>query len=51
MIDTEVWVDTEDFLLRRIRLEGRITEGEESGIVRTISLSDFDQSLEIELPE
>ena len=51
MIDTEVWVDTEYFLLRRIRLEGRITEEEESGIVRTISLSDFDQSLEIELPE
>ena len=51
IVDTEVWVDTEYFLLRRIRLEGRITEGEESGIVRTISLSDFDQSLEIELPE
>lgn len=50
MVDTEVWVDKEDFLLRRIRLEGRITEGEESGIVRTISLSDFDQGVDIELP-
>lgn len=50
MIDTEVWVDTEDFLLRRIRLEGQITEEEKPGIVRTISLSHFDQSVEIELP-
>lgn len=50
MIDTEVWVDTEDFLLRRIRLEGQITEEEKLGIVRTISLSHFDQSVEIELP-
>lgn len=51
MIDTEIWVDTEDFLLRRIRLEGQITKGEKAGIVRTISLSDFDQVVEIELPK
>jgi hypothetical protein len=51
MIDTEIWVDIEESLLRRIRLEGQITEGEKAGIVRTISLSDFDQSVEIELPE
>jgi hypothetical protein len=50
VIDTEVWVGTEDFLLRRIRLEGQITEDEKAGIVRTISL-DFGQSVEIELPE
>jgi len=50
VIDTEVWVDSEDFLLRRIRLGGQITEDEKAGIVRTISL-DFDQNVEIELPE
>jgi hypothetical protein len=51
VIDTEVWIGTEDFLLRRIRLEGQITEDEKAEIVRTITLSDFDQSVEIELPE
>jgi len=50
-IDTEVWIGKEDFLLRQIKLEGQITKDEEPGIVRTLSLSNFDQPITIELPE
>jgi hypothetical protein len=47
----EVYIDKEEFLLRQIRLEGQITAEENPGIVRTIALSDFNQEVEIELPE
>jgi len=50
-IDTEVWIGKEDFLLRRIKLEGQITKDEEPGIVRTLSISNFNQPVTIELPE
>ena len=50
-IDTDVWIGKDDFLLRQIRLEGQVTEGEEPGIVRTLSVSNFDQPVTIELPE
>ena len=50
-IDVEIWIDQDEFLLRQVRLEGKITEGEKPGIVRTIKLSDFDQEVEINLPK
>jgi len=50
-IDTEVWIGKDDFLLRQIKMEGQITEGEEPGIIRTLSVSNFDQAVTIELPE
>lgn len=49
-IAAEVWLDWEDFLLRRIRLEGQITAEEKPGIIRTITFSDYNKSVEIELP-
>jgi len=49
-IAAEVWLDWEDFLLRRIRLEGQITAEEKPGIIRRITFSDYDKSVEIELP-
>ena len=49
-IAAEVWLDREDFLLRRIRLEGRITAEEKPGIIRTMTFSDYDKSVEIKLP-
>jgi len=37
--------------VRLIRLEGKITESEVPGIVRTLKLSNFDEEVSIELPE
>jgi len=50
-IDVEVWIDKEEFLLHQIKLDGRITETEKEGIIRYLKLSNFDQEVEIELPE
>ncbi len=50
-IDTEVWIGKEDFLVRLIKLEGKITESEVAGIVRTLKLSNFNEEVSIELPE
>ncbi len=50
-IDMEVWIDKEEFLLRQIRLEGQITSDETPGIIRTLTLSKFDQEVNIELPK
>lgn len=50
-IDTDVWIGKDDFLLRQIKLEGQITKDEKPGIVRTLSISNFDQPVTIELPE
>ena len=49
-IATDIWCDKGDFLLRQIRLEGKITAEEKPGIIRTITLSDFNESVQIELP-
>ena len=49
-IAAEIWLDQEDFLLRKILLEGQITAEEKPGIIRTITFSDYDKSVEIELP-
>ncbi len=50
-IHTEVWIGKEDFLVRLIKLEGKITESEVAGIVRTLKLSNFNEEVSIELPE
>jgi lipoprotein LprG len=50
-IDTEIWIGHEDFFVRLIKLEGKITESEVPGIVRTLRLSNFNEEVSIELPE
>lgn len=50
-IAADIWCDTGDFLLRQIRLDGQITAAEKPGIIRTITLSDFNENVEIEIPE
>lgn len=50
-IASEIWCDKVDFLPRQIRLEGQITKEEKPGIIRTITLSDFNENAEIELPQ
>jgi hypothetical protein len=50
-IKAETWIGKEDLLVRNIKLEGKITESEKEGIVRTIALSKLNQSISITLPE
>lgn len=51
LVDVELWIGTEDLLLRRIRLEGPVLEGDPEDVVRTVELSEFDEPVEIEPPE
>lgn len=49
-IPIEVWIGEEDFLVRHIKLEGKITEAEVEGIIRTLKLSNFNEEVSIEVP-
>jgi hypothetical protein len=51
VVDAEMWVDHEEFLLRRIRFEGQVTADENPGITRTMTLTKYGQEVQIELPE
>jgi hypothetical protein len=50
-INTDIWIGTDDFLVRKVKLEGKITENEAEGIIRFLRLSAFDKQVSIELPE
>lgn len=50
-ISAEVWIGTQDFLVRQVKLTGKITDGENDGIVRTLTLSNFNQNVNITLPQ
>ncbi len=50
MVSVEVWIDKEEFLIRQVKLDGRITETEKDGIIRELKLSKFNQEIEIEPP-
>ncbi|MFQ5933959.1 MAG: LppX_LprAFG lipoprotein [Dehalococcoidia bacterium] len=51
ILAAEIWIGVDDFLVRRLTLDGRITQDEAEGIVRTIVVSAFDQPVTIEAPE
>jgi len=51
LVDVELWIGKADQILRRIRVRGPVGEGEPAEASRTIELSDFGQSFEIEAPE
>jgi lipoprotein LprG len=50
-IATELWIGKDDLLVRNIKLTGKITETEVQGIVRTLGLSNFNESVTIDLPQ
>ena len=50
-IGVELWVGKDDLLVRSIKLTGQITATEVPGIVRTLSLSNFNETLNIALPQ
>ena len=50
-IATEVWVGKDDFWPRQFKLDGKITDTEKPGIVRTLSLSAFNSPVSIVSPK
>lgn len=50
-VDVEFWIGIEDLLLRKVILDGQIHEEENQDIVRTLIVSDFNEPIDIELPE
>ncbi len=50
-VPVELWIGTDDFLLRKVTFTGQICEDEDPDIKRTLVVSDFNQPVEIELPE
>lgn len=50
-VGVEVWIDKESFLVQQISLTGKITDGEKDGIVRTLTISNYDKDVDISLPE
>jgi len=51
LVAVDLWIGREDFLLRRIRLEGSVYEEDPDDVVRTVELSAFDEPVTIERPE
>jgi lipoprotein LprG len=49
-IPTTVWVGRDDFLIRRVHLQGPLIEGEPENVGRTINVSDFDKVVTVETP-
>jgi hypothetical protein len=50
-INCEIWIGKQDFLARQVKLTGKITDSEKEGIVRTLTLSNFNQQINIALPQ
>jgi hypothetical protein len=50
-INIEIWIGKDDLLVRNIKLSGKVTETEVEGIIRTLNLSNYNEAVNIELPE
>jgi hypothetical protein len=50
-INSEIWIGKQDFLARQVKLAGKITDSEKEGIIRTLTLSNFNQQINITLPQ
>jgi hypothetical protein len=51
MIPTEIWIAKDSLLVYQVSIEGKITQAEEDGIVRTLTFADYDKAFDITLPE
>ena len=49
-VDTEVWIGVDDSYLRKVVFRGVAVSGDAENIVRTITLSSFNQAEDIEVP-
>ena len=50
LVQARIWIGRDDFLVRKLLLEGKITERDNEEVARTIVLSDFDVPVTIEAP-
>jgi len=49
-VSGDVWIGTDDFLVRQVRLEGPVGAGDSAATVRTLKFSRFNQPVSIERP-
>jgi len=49
-LDTTLWIGTDDFLLRKVELRGPLLAGELPDVMRTITLAEFNKTVDIETP-
>ena len=49
-VQVDTWIGTSDFLVRQIRIEGALLQGDAAQAVRTLKLSRFDEPVTIEPP-
>lgn len=49
-LSTTLWIGNDDFLLRRVQLEGPLMSGEPQNVVRTINIKDYNKDVKIETP-
>lgn len=49
-VTATLWVGSGDFLLRQVRLQGPLINGEPSDIMRTITIKDYNKPVNIETP-
>ena len=49
-VDVEIWTDTEEKILRQVRIMGPIGEFDDADTVRKVTVSDYNAPVEIEIP-
>ena len=49
-VGLELWIEQEQGLLRKVRIEGQVLSRDDPEIVRILTLYNFDQPVEISLP-
>ncbi len=50
-VQAEAWIEQKGYRVLRLRLRGRILEGDSPDVSRTVDLSNFDRPLAIEPPK
>jgi len=49
-LSTTLWIGTNDFLLRQVRLQGPLLSNEPQDLVRTINIKNYNEDVKIETP-
>ena len=50
-LDLTVWIDSDDYLLRKAQITGRITDMDPTEVVRVLSFRNFDSPIDIQPPQ
>ncbi len=50
-VSIEAWIDSEEYMVHRVTIEGQMIDGEDLGISRTINLSNFNVPVNITIPK